>query len=59
VIPFTRIMSLLMAAVLCFMLLLPMSLKQHNTPLSIGIVAVFALYLCANVLLWRRMKPRA
>ena len=39
-IPFTRIMSLLMAAVLCFMLLLPLALRQHNTMLAVGIVVV-------------------
>ena len=58
-IPFTRIITVLMFAVLCFVLIVPMALQRHNLPLAIGISVVFVLYLIANVILWQRMKPRA
>lgn len=58
-IPFTRIITIAMFAVLCFVLIVPMALQRHNTMLAIGITVVFVLYLIANVVLWQRMKPRA
>ena len=58
-IPFTRILTILMFAVLCFVLIVPMALQRHNTMLAVGISAIFVLYLIANFVLWRRMKPRA
>ncbi len=57
-VPFTRILTVAMFAVLCFVLIVPMALRDRNTPLAIGIAAVFAAYLVANVILWQRMKPR-
>ena len=58
-IPFTRILTIAMFAVLCFVLIVPMALARHNTMLAGGITAAFVLYLIANVILWRRMNPRA
>ena len=58
-IPFTRILTVAMFAVLCFVLIVPMALQRHNAFLAISISVVFVLYLIANVVLWRRMKPRA
>ncbi|MBV8116937.1 MAG: hypothetical protein JOZ01_03105 [Candidatus Eremiobacteraeota bacterium] len=58
-IPFTRILTILMFAVLCFVLIVPMALQRHNTMLAVGISAIFVLYLIANFVLWRRMKGRA
>lgn len=59
-IPFTRIITIAMFAVLCFVLIVPMALQRHNSALAIGITVVFVLYLIANVVLWQRMnKPRA
>lgn len=57
-VPFSRIIALLMAAVLCFALLVPMSLARHNALLAIFIVVVFLAYLVANVVLWQRMRRR-
>jgi uncharacterized membrane protein YsdA (DUF1294 family) len=57
--PFTRVVALLMAAVLCFGILVPMALARHNLALAIFIAAVFVAYLVANVVLWQRMRPRA
>jgi hypothetical protein len=57
--PFTRLIALIMAAVLCFGILVPMSLERRNPALAILIGVVFAGYLVANVVLWQRMRPRA
>ena len=54
--PFTRIVALLMAAVLCFALLVPMSLAAHRAALAVFIVAIFFAYLTANVVLWQRTR---
>lgn len=56
--PLSRIIALLMAAVLCFALLVPLALARHNTALAIFIVVVFAAYLFGNVLIWQRMRRR-
>ncbi len=57
-VPFSRIVTLAMAAVLCFALLVPMALARHNAVLAIVIGIVFVAYLVANVVLWQRMRPR-
>jgi hypothetical protein len=58
-VPFTRILTVLMFAVLCFALIVPMALQRHNVMLAGGISIIFVFYLIANVILWRRMKPPA
>lgn len=58
-VPFTRIVTVVMFAAICFVLIVPMALQRHNTPLALGVGSIFVLYLIANVVLWRRMKPRA
>jgi len=58
-VPFSRVITLLMAAVLCFGLLVPMALARHNAVLAIVIGVVFVSYLVANVVLWQRMRPRS
>jgi hypothetical protein len=58
-IPFTRIMTVLMFGAICFVLIVPMALQRHNPSLAVGIGVLFVVYLIANVVLWRRMKPRA
>jgi hypothetical protein len=54
--PFSRIVALLMAAVLCFALLVPMSLARHNALLAVFVAVVFFAYLVANLVLWQRMR---
>jgi uncharacterized membrane protein YsdA (DUF1294 family) len=54
--PISRVVVLLTAAVLCFGLLVPMSLARHNTGLAIFVGIVFVAYLIANVVLWQRMR---
>jgi amino acid transporter len=56
--PFSRIIALVMAAVLCFMLLVPMALARHNVTLALFVSAVFLAYLVANVVLWRHTRSR-
>jgi hypothetical protein len=58
-VPFSRVITLLMAAVLCFGLLVPMALARRNAALAIVIGVVFVSYLVANVVLWQRMRPRS
>jgi amino acid transporter len=58
-VPVTRIVTLVMSGVICFALLVPLAVERHNALLAIVIVAIFALYLGANVLLWLRLRPRA
>jgi hypothetical protein len=55
----SRMMVVLMAGVLCFTLLVPMALRNHQPWLAGGVSIIFAAYAVANILLWRRMKPRA
>lgn len=56
--PFSRIIAVLMAAVLCFAFLVPLSLAHHYAALAVFIVVVFCAYLAANVWLWQRMRQR-
>jgi hypothetical protein len=56
--PVSRIITLLMAAVLCFALLLPLALARHATALAVFVVLVFLAYLGGNVALWQRMRRR-
>ncbi|HET6276024.1 MAG TPA: hypothetical protein VFE16_08870 [Candidatus Cybelea sp.] len=54
--PFSRIIALLMAAVLCFVLLVPMSLATHHGWIAVVVVFVYLAYLAANVMLWQRTR---
>jgi hypothetical protein len=55
----SRLMVVLMAGVLCFTLLVPMAMRNHQPWLAGGVSIVFLAYAIANVVLWRRMKPGA
>ncbi|HEY6326982.1 MAG TPA: hypothetical protein VIW73_10785 [Candidatus Cybelea sp.] len=56
--PISRIIALLMAAVLCFALLIPLALARHNAALAIFVAIVFAVYLFGNIVVWQRMRRR-
>lgn len=58
-VPLSRVVTILMAGVVCFGLIVPLALQRHNTSLAIAVGAVYAAYLVINVLLWKRMRPRA
>ncbi|HEY1868221.1 MAG TPA: hypothetical protein VGG70_07960 [Candidatus Cybelea sp.] len=55
-VPVSRIIAVAMAGVLCFVLLVPMSLARHNVALAVFIAVVFFGYLIANIVLWQRMR---
>jgi hypothetical protein len=57
--PISRIIALLMAGVLCFAFLVPMSLAFHHPTLAYFVGLVFVAYLVANIFLWLRTRPRA
>jgi hypothetical protein len=57
--PVSRIIALIMAGILCFGILVPLSLARHSLALAIVISVVYVAYLIANVILWQRMRPRA
>ncbi|MDQ2865535.1 MAG: hypothetical protein M3R51_04860 [Candidatus Eremiobacteraeota bacterium] len=56
--PFSRIITVAMFAVLCFVLIVPMALKRGNLAMAAAISLVFCAYLVANVVLWRRTRTR-
>jgi len=59
-VPISRVLTILMAAVVCFGLLVPLAVQRHQTALALGVSIAFVLYLIANIVLWRRMnRPRA
>jgi hypothetical protein len=58
-IPITRIVTIVMAGVICFALLLPLALARHDTLLAAALVVIFAAYAGMNVRLWLRMNRRA
>ena len=57
--PISRIVALLMAGILCFGILVPLSLARHSLALAIVVAVVYIAYLIANIVLWQRMRPRA
>jgi uncharacterized membrane protein YraQ (UPF0718 family) len=58
VLPFTRIVALAIAAVICFAVIVPLALHRGQTGLAIGIALAFVVYLIANVALLRRYPRR-
>jgi hypothetical protein len=55
---FSRVIAVAMAAVLCFVLLLPMALKEHNSGMAFVVVAVFVAYIGANAYLWMKLRGK-
>lgn len=55
-VPFSRIIAVAMAGVLCFLLLVPMALARHYVALAVFIAVVFLAYLAGNIVLWQRMR---
>ncbi|HTU68873.1 MAG TPA: hypothetical protein VMF11_01015 [Candidatus Baltobacteraceae bacterium] len=58
-IPFTRFMTVAMFAAICFVLIVPLAIQRHQMFIAIGVPVLFAIYLVANFVLWRRMKRRS
>ncbi len=55
----TRILTIVMFGAICFVLIVPLALQRHNMVIAVGISVAFVLYVIVNIVLWRRMKPRA
>lgn len=58
-VPISRIVALVMAGILCFGILVPLSLARHSLALAIAVAIVYIAYVIANIVLWQRMRPRA
>lgn len=58
-VPFSRILTVLMFGAICFVLIVPLALQRHQPAIAVGIALLFAIYLVANIVLWRRMKSRS
>lgn len=56
--PITRIIALIMAGILCFGILVPLSLARHNPGLAVIVAIIYIAYLVGNVVLWQRVRPR-
>jgi hypothetical protein len=52
-------MTIVMFGALCFVLILPLAIARHNLVIAVGICVLFLAYLATQLVLWRRMKPRA
>ena len=52
----SRVLSVAMAGVVCFGVILPLALRRHDNLLGAGVVIIFAIYLIVNATLWLRMK---
>jgi hypothetical protein len=59
VIPITRVLTIAMAGVVCFALLLPLALARHDAFLAVALIGIFVAYAGINVFLWLRVSRRA
>ncbi len=55
---FSRLIAVAMAGVLCFVLLVPMALREHKPGLAGLVTAIFLVYGAANVMMWARYRKR-
>lgn len=55
-VPLSRLVTIAMAGVVCFGLIVPLALSRHNVALAGMVGGLYLLYLAGNVLLWRRMR---
>lgn len=55
---FSRLIAVAMAAVVCFVLLVPMALREHNAGLATVVTLIFLVYGAANVMLWARYRKK-
>lgn len=55
---FSRLIAVAMAAVVCFVLLVPMALREHNSGLAGVVTVIFLVYGAANVMLWARYRKK-
>lgn len=55
----SRFMTVFMAGVVCFGLIVPLALMRHDVVLARALIAAYAIYLVVNVLLWLWQRRRA
>lgn len=55
-VPFQRIVALLMAAALVFVFLVPLAMQRHAYPIVFLVVGLFVVYLAVNAWIWIRMR---
>jgi len=55
---FSRIIAVAMGAILCFALLLPMAMREHNIGLAYLVVGIFVAYVGANAYLWTKLRGK-
>ncbi|HEV3154728.1 MAG TPA: hypothetical protein VGZ02_13060 [Candidatus Baltobacteraceae bacterium] len=55
-VPFQRIVALLMAGALVFVFLVPLALARHAYPVVAFVVGVFLIYVAVNAWIWIRMR---
>lgn len=55
-VPFSRLLTIVMAGVVCFTLIVPLATMRHQTGIAIGAGVLFVVYLAVNVVLWQRMR---
>jgi hypothetical protein len=55
-VPLSRILTIAMAGVVCFGLIVPLALMRHNVVLAAAAGTLYLAYVATNVLLWRRMR---
>lgn len=56
IVPFQRVMALLMAAAMVFVFLVPLAMRRHDYRIAAIVVAVFLGYLAFNAWLFVRMR---
>ncbi|HET6894464.1 MAG TPA: hypothetical protein VFH72_03685 [Candidatus Baltobacteraceae bacterium] len=56
IVPFQRVMALLMAAAMVFVFLVPLAMRRHDYRIAAIVVAVFFAYLAFNAWLFVRMR---
>jgi len=56
IVPFQRVMALLMAAAMVFVFLVPLAMRRHDYRIAAIVVAVFFVYLAFNAWLFMRMR---
>jgi uncharacterized membrane protein YjjP (DUF1212 family) len=57
-IPFTRIMTVVMFGVLCAVIAM-LAFQAHNFYMMIGFPILYAIYVVVNLMLWKRLKQRS
>jgi len=58
-VPISRLITIAMAGVVCFGLIVPLALSRHDYTLERLVIAVYVAYLVVNVVVWLWERRRA